>query len=76
MGLESSTPRVRNMRLCSRKCAKWNKFSATKYILLCTSFHAFGIGINAFVSPQIIFLGWNGYCKKHLFQPENPDQLP
>ncbi|KRZ17284.1 hypothetical protein T11_16718 [Trichinella zimbabwensis] len=32
--------------------AKLNKFSAIKYFLLCTSFHAFGIGINA---PQITF---------------------
>ncbi|XP_003375931.1 hypothetical protein Tsp_00083 [Trichinella spiralis] len=29
--------------------AKLNKFSATKYFLLCTSFHAFGIGLNPVV---------------------------
>ncbi|KRY69620.1 hypothetical protein T4A_1983 [Trichinella pseudospiralis] len=65
MGLESSTPRVRNMRLCSRKCAKWNKFSATKYILLCTSFHAFGIGINAFV--RLYFLDGMDIVKSTCF---------
>ncbi|KAL1237666.1 Lysophosphatidic acid phosphatase type [Trichinella spiralis] len=44
--------------------AKLNKFSATKYFLLCTSFHAFGIGLNPVVVDFQIMLDIGRFSSK------------